>query len=50
MKINIKNFVSFLLGFAIGTIIWSFLWISLIKKIDKIHKQEIEFLIEKHNR
>lgn len=38
-----------MVGFAIGTIIWCFSWAFLIGKIDKVHEQELNYIIEKHH-
>jgi hypothetical protein len=37
-----------LLGFSVSTIIWCILWIFVIEKINKVHKQELDYIIEKH--
>jgi hypothetical protein len=36
-----------LIGFAAGTIIWCALWSYVIGKIDRVHKQEVDYIIEK---
>ena len=37
-----------LVGFAVSTIVWCTLWAFVIGKIDKVHKQELDYIIEKH--
>ena len=37
-----------MIGLAVGIIICSLLWMLLIGKINRIHKQEIDYIIEKH--
>ena len=37
-----------LVGFAVSTIVWCALWAFVIGKIDNVHKQELDYIIEKH--
>lgn len=47
---NKKNYwKGIMVGFAIGTIVWCALWVFVIDKIDRVHKQEIDYVIEKHH-
>lgn len=34
-----------LVGFVVSTIVW---WIFVISEIDKFHKQELDYIIEKN--
>ncbi len=38
-----------LIGVAIATVVWTIGYGILINKIDKVHKQQINHIIEKHN-
>lgn len=38
----------FMLGFAIGTIIWVLSYSYIIGHLDKIHQQELNYIIDKH--
>ena len=35
-------------GFAVSTIVWCTLWAFVIGKTYKVHKQELDYIIEKH--
>ena len=35
-------------GLVIGTIVWCTLWIVVIEKMKEVHKQELNYIIEKH--
>jgi|GEM_PF-3374259 len=35
-------------GFAVSTIVWCTLWTFVIGKTYKVHKQELDYIIEKH--
>jgi len=50
MNINKENsyWKGILVGFALGTIVWSILWAFVIGKIERVHKQELDYVIEKH--
>jgi hypothetical protein len=37
-----------MVGFAISTIVWCLLWSFVVGKIDRVHKQELDYIIEKH--
>ena len=37
-----------MVGFAISTIVWCLLWSFFVGKIDRVHKQELDYIIEKH--
>jgi len=37
-----------LVRFAVSIIVWCALWAFVIGKIDNVHKQELDYIIEKH--
>lgn len=37
-----------MVGFAVSTIGWCLLWAFVVGKIDRVHKQELDYIIEKH--
>lgn len=37
-----------MVGFVASTIIWCLLWALVVGRIDRVHKQELDFIIEKH--
>ena len=37
-----------MIGFAVSTIVWCLLWVFVVGKIDRVHKQELDYIIEKH--
>ena len=37
-----------MVGFAISTIVSCLLWSFVVGKIDRVHKQELDYIIEKH--
>lgn len=37
-----------LVGLAVSTIIWCILWALVISKINGVHQQELDYVIEKH--
>lgn len=39
-----------MVGFAVGTIVWCLLWSSIAGRIDRVHKQELDYIIEKHQK
>jgi serine-rich repeat adhesion-like glycoprotein len=48
-QIDENNYLKgILVGFAVSTIVWCFLWSFVIGKIDKVHKQELNYVIEKN--
>lgn len=36
-----------MIGFAISTIVWCLSWAFVVGKIDRAHKQELDYIIEK---
>lgn len=46
MKKNYYNGIG--VGLLIGTIIWFVFWLLVIDRIEKVHKQELDYIIEKH--
>lgn len=38
----------FMVGFVVGTIVWSLLWMIAIGKINRVHEQNIDYIIEKN--
>lgn len=39
-----------LLGFAVSTLIWCTLWAYALGKLDDVHKKELKYLIELHQK
>lgn len=44
-----KDYINgIMIGFMVGTILWCLLWAFVVGKIDRVHKQELDYIIKKH--
>lgn len=39
-----------LIGFVVSTFVWCALWVFVVGKINEVHKKELNYIMEKHQK
>jgi hypothetical protein len=47
-QVEHNYWMGILVGFLVATIVWCVLWVFVLVEIDKLHKKEIDYIIEIH--